>query len=75
MATNAGNLVLRAARRDRGLSQREAAVGAAVAFKTLQRAERGEGEPHPANMKKIADFYGQKPSDIWPVDAREKAVA
>jgi transcriptional regulator with XRE-family HTH domain len=58
---------LRELRRDMGLTVREASEAIGVAKGTLVAAERARREPYPRTMKKIADFYGLKPSSIWPV--------
>lgn len=58
---------LRGERLNLGLTQRQAAEQIGVDWKTLQRAENGESVPHPANAKTIADFYGVKVTDLWPV--------
>jgi lambda repressor-like predicted transcriptional regulator len=39
---------------------------------TLERAERGDSV-HPGTAKVIADFYGVKVTDIWPVEDRTAA--
>jgi ribosome-binding protein aMBF1 (putative translation factor) len=66
-------LSLKGDRLDRGLSLEAAAQEIDVPLNVLSRAESGEGMPHPANAKKIADFYGYKVTEIWPLDT--KAVA
>jgi transcriptional regulator with XRE-family HTH domain len=58
---------LRAERLNRGLSLRDAATKIRVPEATLLRAETGLGV-RPVNAKAIADFYGVKVTDIWPVD-------
>ncbi len=63
---------LAALRADAGYSVRGAAREMGLARGTLERAERGESI-HPATAKLIADFYGVKVTDIWPVDDREAA--
>ena len=60
---------LTAERLNRGLSLTAAAEQISVPLNVLSRAEAGEGRPHPANALKIADFYGYKVTDIWPVKA------
>ena len=77
---SAANGHLRAQRRDLGLTIKQAACAMKVGVATLQRAEAGISEPHPATAKRIADFYKQRVSDFWPVDGceelvREKATA
>lgn len=65
---------LRKERINRGLSGRQAAKEMGVEPDTLARAERGEGVPHPRNAKLIADFYGVKATDLWPVAERKAAA-
>lgn len=60
-------LNLREERVNRGLSERMAAAEMGIARETLLRAERGE-RPHPAQGKKIADFYGVRVTDLWPLE-------
>lgn len=64
--------LLRTARLDRGLTLRAAAQRIGVNWKTLQRAEAGDAVPYPATALRIADFYGLRVTDIWPVE-REAA--
>ena len=64
---------LTAERLNRGLSLTAAADAIDVPLNVLSRAETGEGKPHPANAKAIADFYGFRVTDIWPLP--EKASA
>lgn len=66
---------IRAARMNRGLSTRAAAIAIGVARQTLEDAESGERIPLPATAKKIADFYDVKVTDIWPVDDPEPTRA
>ena len=49
---------------DLGLSADQAARQIGIAGPTLAKAERG-GSLHPATAKKIADFYGLRPSDVF----------
>lgn len=65
---------LKAERINRGLSRRGAAREIDVPEQTLRRAERGLGV-HPANAKKIADFYGCQVTDLWPLEAQQGAAA
>jgi transcriptional regulator with XRE-family HTH domain len=58
---------LEAERLNRGLSLREAAEEIGVPEATLRRAESGEGL-RPSNAFKIANFYGYKVTDLWPVE-------
>lgn len=59
---------LRAERVNRGLSQAAAAKQMGIDVDALARAERGNTCPHPRNAKAIADFYGYKVTDIWPLE-------
>lgn len=63
---------LKAERLNRGLSAEAAAKEMGLEKQTLLNAESGSVVPRPANAKVIADFYGFKVTDIWPV---EEAVA
>ena len=60
-------------RLEKGLSIRKAAAAMGIGAMTLQRAESGE-TVHPANAKTIAEFYGYKPTQVWPLDQRAKAA-
>lgn len=60
-------------RLNKGLSARQAAQQIGLARETLARAERGEGV-HPGSAKLIADFYGVKVTDIWPVEGTRCVV-
>jgi transcriptional regulator with XRE-family HTH domain len=66
--------LLRQYRRDKGLSQREAATEIGVSSGTLGRAEAGHGLPQPKVAKRITDFYGVRPSKIWPIVPSEEAI-
>lgn len=57
---------LEALRLDRGLSIRSAAKKIGIGPDVLNRAERGN-MPRPDSAKKIADFYGLRVTDIWPI--------
>lgn len=62
-------------RLNQGLSRRQAAAAVGVTAKVLARAERGEGV-HPNHAKLIADFYGVKVTDLWPLEhSGDKAAA
>lgn len=58
---------LTAERLNRGLSVRGLAEEIGVNAPIIQRAESGESI-HPSNAKRIADFYGYKVTDIWPIE-------
>lgn len=51
---------------NRGLTISEVAETCDVARSTLVKAEGGE-MPQPPQAKRIADFYGVRVTDIWPV--------
>jgi ribosome-binding protein aMBF1 (putative translation factor) len=56
-------------RLNRGLSVRALAKEIKVNPQVVQRAEEGRSV-HPASAKKIADFYGYRVTDIWPLDEK-----
>lgn len=59
-------------RLNRGLSIREAAEAMGVGKNVLLRAEI-DGGTHPRHAKRIADFYGVRVTDIWPVEPLESS--
>lgn len=63
---------LKAERLNRGLSLDALAAKTGVPKSTLARAEKGGPQPKASNAFAIADFYGYKVTEIWPV---EKAAA
>lgn len=63
-----------AERLNRGLSIRGAAEQIEVGVNVLRAAEAG-GSVHPGNAKRIADFYGHKVTDIWPVETPKQEAA
>lgn len=63
---------IEAERLNRGLSVSDAATTIGVARGTLLKAERGE-VVWPPLAKRIADFYGVRVTDIWPVEDRSAA--
>lgn len=64
---------LRAERLNRGLSSQEAADEMGIEKHVLLGAESGLSTPRPANAKAIADFYGYKVTDIWPLEEEVRA--
>jgi transcriptional regulator with XRE-family HTH domain len=60
------NLV--AERINRGLSVLELAEQVGTSAMTIRRAESGERMPRPKVAKRIADLYGVKVTDIWPLE-------
>lgn len=65
---------LRAERMNRGLSAAVAAGEMGIEKQTLLNAETGTS-PRPENAKKIADFYGYRVTDIWPITEPSEAAA
>jgi transcriptional regulator with XRE-family HTH domain len=61
-------------RLNRGLSLRAAAKAIGVSPSVLVRAEEGV-MPRPESAKQIADFYGYRVTDIWPLDQGRASVA
>lgn len=59
---------LKQRRIDRGLGLEECADLIGVTKRVLADAERG-ATPRPANALKIADFWGYRPSEVWPLEA------
>lgn len=52
-----------------GLSLSAAALHIGVPRRLLQDLEAGLSvRPHPHNAKRLADFYGYKVTDLWPVE-------
>lgn len=64
---------LKAERLNRGLTTREVAEKVKVTSATIERIESGTSLPRPGTAKRLADLYGYKVTDIWPVE--EKAAA
>jgi transcriptional regulator with XRE-family HTH domain len=58
-------------RLERGLTLNAAAAQIGVSPDVLRRAELGEVTPHPGNAKKIADFYGHRVTDLWPITSAQ----
>lgn len=68
------NVPLLEARKNAGLSSREASQRIGVSQDILLRAENG-AHPQLRHAKLIADFYGVKVTDFWPVDEPTRSVA
>lgn len=64
---------LKSERLNKGLSVRQLAAEIKVSAASVARAEAGESI-HPANAKRLADFYGKSVTDIWPVDSPKAAA-
>lgn len=65
---------LEAERLNRGLSVRAAAGKIGISPDVLTRAEQNI-MPRPESALKIADFYGYRVTDIWPVEASQPGAA
>lgn len=59
---------LKAERLNRGLTTTQVAGEVGCNRATIERAESGATVPRPATAKAIAEFYGHRVTDIWPVD-------
>ena len=59
---------LKGERLNRGLSLDALSEEIGVPKSTLARAENGGPQPNARNAFALADFYGFKVTDIWPVD-------
>ena len=66
------NFDLRTERMNRGLSLDALSKQIDVPRNTISRVENG-ATPVPETRLKLAEFYGKKVTEIWPVD--EKAAA
>ncbi len=55
---------LRAVRERAALTQRELASKAGVTYVQISRIERGEAEPYPGTVRKLAAALGVTPSDL-----------
>jgi transcriptional regulator with XRE-family HTH domain len=66
---------LKSERLNRGLSLDALAEKTGVPKSTLARAENDGPQPTASNAFAIADFYGYKVTEIWPVDRQPKAEA
>lgn len=62
------NVNLRAERINKGLSAKQMADKLDIDPQVLLNAERGVSIPRPESALKIAEFFGCKPTDIWPVE-------
>lgn len=58
---------LKAERLNRGLSRAELGARVGLSREGVRRIEQGN-QPQAATAKRIADFYGVRVTDIWPVD-------
>jgi lambda repressor-like predicted transcriptional regulator len=66
-------LNLAAERHNRGLSAADAAKEIGVTQRILLGAEQGR-RPQPRHAKLIADYYGVRVTDLWPVNSQEAAA-
>jgi len=67
MANSRQIVNLKAERLNRGLSLEAAGEQMGILRQTLWNAEHGKGVS-PATAKAIADFYGYRVTEIWPVE-------
>jgi lambda repressor-like predicted transcriptional regulator len=65
---------LRVERLNSGKTIRARAEEIGVKSHVLRYAEQG-GCPRPEQAKRIADFYGVKVTDLWPIDAPDGVAA
>lgn len=65
---------LRAERLNRGKSQREMAEIIGVTRRVIQRAEDGS-RPDLPNALLIAEYFGVRVTDIWPLEGSETGAA
>jgi DNA-binding XRE family transcriptional regulator len=66
---------LKVERLNRGLGIPDAAAAIGIPDHVLRYAEKGEGQPRPETAKLIADFYGVRVTDIWPVNGEPDEAA
>ncbi len=64
---------LKAERVNRGLTTAEVAEKVGVSRQAILNAENRQTVPRPETAKAIADLYGCKVTDIWPVGERAAA--
>lgn len=65
---------MREHRLNEGLSLAAAAKKIEVPKRLIVELENGlPVRPHPHNAKRLADFYGVKVTDLWPVDLEPAA--
>ena len=61
-------------RLNRGLNSRQAASNIGISQAILLKAENGGRPKSPRDAKAIADYYGYRVTDIWPVDGNVQAL-
>lgn len=66
---------LMAERLNRGLTREALAKKLDVSTETVRNIESRRTTPRVKTAKAIADLYGCEVTDIWPVEADEKAAA
>lgn len=66
---------LKVMRLDRGLTLQAAAKEMGIDRQVLSNAENGSTTPRADTAFKIADFYGYRVTQIWPVADPEKEAA
>lgn len=65
--TEQSRLNFKSERLNRGLSQRAMAAAVGVPLGVWKRVEAGS-TPHPANARKIADYFELEVTDLWPLE-------
>jgi transcriptional regulator with XRE-family HTH domain len=65
---------LKAERLNRGLSLDALSEAIGVPKSTLARAESGGPQPNARNAFALADFYGFKVTEIWPLPEKASAA-
>ncbi len=64
---------LRAVRERAALTQRELAAKAGVTYVQISRIERGEAEPYPGTVRKLATALGVAPTDLMEPEGKAAA--
>jgi DNA-binding XRE family transcriptional regulator len=67
------NLRLIELRVNRGLSPNQLSYFTGISAPTIRLAERGH-LPEPRIQYAIADFFGERPTDIWPLNTQKGAL-
>lgn len=58
---------------NKGLSPEDLGSACEISGRTIRRLEQGH-KPTASTAKKIANYFGVQPSDIWPVDTEAAAA-
>lgn len=54
---------------DAGLSPNDLGAHLGISGNSIREAEKG-ANTHPRHKLQIADFFGLRPTDIWPIDGK-----